>query len=216
MNKQTRIKICGITRKEDAIAALELGAHALGFVFVEKSPRYIQAQKAAEIIAQLLPFVTVVGLFMDHDENYVSQVMQQAPLNLLQFHGDESADFCQSFDLPYIKAIPMGAGVDPNDYATSHPESKAFLLDSHGGGKSGGSGETFDWSTIPKNFARPLILAGGLDTNNVKSAVTTIKPYAVDVSSGVEAAKGIKDAQKMAAFIEAVREGDRINADPLT
>jgi phosphoribosylanthranilate isomerase len=213
MTIQTRIKICGITRLEDALSALELGADALGFVFVQKSPRYIEPAKAAEIIAQCPPFASIVGLFMDHDADFVRQVMNVVPMSILQFHGDESADYCQSFTLPYIKAIPMGAGVEPVSYADAHPASKAFLLDSHGGGKSGGSGETFDWDAIPKNFARPLILAGGLDANNVKSAVTEINPYAVDISSGVEAAKGIKDAQKMASFIAAVKEGDGINAN---
>jgi len=214
MSKQTRIKICGITRIEDAETALALGADALGFVFVEKSPRYVSPAVAATIISQLPPFVTLVGLFMDHSAEAVRQVMRTVPLNLLQFHGDETADYCLDFALPYIKAIPMGAGVDPLAYAGQHPQARAFLLDSHGGGKIGGSGETFDWSFIPKKFPRPLILAGGLDANNVESAITTINPYAVDISSGVEAAKGIKDAQKMAAFITAVREGDRINAKP--
>ncbi|MDH5299954.1 MAG: phosphoribosylanthranilate isomerase [Gammaproteobacteria bacterium] len=214
MNHQTRIKICGITRLEDAQAALALGADALGLVFVKKSPRYIDPPQARAILEQLPPFVTVVGLFMDHTAADVAAILRSVPLNLLQFHGDEPAEFCENFELPYIKAIPMGAGVDPLAYAALHPAAKAFLLDSHGGGKSGGSGTTFDWAAIPRDFPRPLILAGGLDANNVESAITTIRPYAVDISSGVEAAKGIKDAGKMAAFIAAVRKGDRINANP--
>lgn len=204
----TRVKICGITRDEDAQAAVELGADALGFVFVASSPRLVSAEQAALLIEHLPPFVLSVGLFMDNDAAFVQQILDSVPLMLLQFHGDESPAFCASFGRPYIKAVPMGGGIDPVDYAGRYTGASGFLLDSHGLGQSGGSGETFDWSKVP-HLDKPIIVAGGLTPDNIKQAVVTLKPYAVDVSSGVEAAKGIKDRHKMAAFIQGVREGDR-------
>lgn len=206
---RTRIKICGFTQIEDVNDAVALGVDALGFVFVDSSPRCINIEQANAMIQHLPPFVQTVGLFMNQSEQEIREVLQEVPLNLLQFHGDETPEFCVQFKMPYIKAIPMGGGVNVLDYASQHAESVGFLLDSHALGESGGSGDVFDWEKIPKGFDRPLILAGGLNIDNVSKAVREVKPYAVDVSSGVEVAKGIKDQEKMAAFIRGVRDGDK-------
>jgi len=208
MNK-TRIKICGITRKEDIHSAAQLGVDALGFVFVSSSPRCINIDQAGMLIHELPPFIQSVGLFMNQSEQEIREVLQAIPLNLLQFHGEESPAFCQQFALPYIKAIPMGGEIDALHYAAQYSDSSGFLLDSHSLGESGGSGDKFDWDKIPQPFGRPLILAGGLNVANIKEAVKQVRPYAVDVSSGVEVSKGIKDPEKMAAFVRGVREGDR-------
>ena len=206
---RTRVKICGFTQIEDVSNAVTLGVDALGFVFVESSPRCVKIEQVKAMIQQLPPFVQTVGLFMDQSEQEIHEVLQEVPLNLLQFHGNEASEFCAQFKMPYIKAIPMGGGVNVLDYAAQHTESIGFLLDSHALGESGGSGDVFDWEKIPQGFDRPLILAGGLNIDNVSKAVRQVKPYAVDVSSGVEAAKGIKDQEKMAAFVRGVRDGDK-------
>lgn len=205
---RTRVKICGITRIEDALAACEAGADALGFVFWAGSKRALTAAAARDVIARLPPFVTTVGLFMDSSESHVWDVLGEVPLAMLQFHGDESADFCERFDKPYIKALPMGAGHSPQDYAAPHETALGFLLDSHAPGEAGGTGTTFDWTRVPDDFTRPIILAGGLTPANVREAVRTVRPWAVDVSSGVESAPGIKDIGKMQTFIEQVRLAD--------
>lgn len=209
---RTRIKICGLTREEDALNAVALGVDALGFVFVESSPRCVKIDQVKIIIQQLPPFVQTVGLFMNQSEQEIREVLREIPLNLLQFHGDEAPEFCVQFKMPYIKAIPMGGSADHQmdvlAYAAQHTESAGFLLDSHALGESGGSGDVFDWEKIPRGFNRPLILAGGLNLDNVCEAVRQVRPYAVDVSSGVEATKGIKDQNKMAAFVKGVRDGD--------
>ena len=205
---RTRIKICGFTRLEDVHDAVELGVDALGFVFVDSSPRCVKTNQVKVLVQHLPPFVQSVGLFMNQSEQEIREVLQEIPLNLLQFHGDETPEFCEQFKVPYIKAIPMGGGVNPLDYVKQHAESVGFLLDSHAVGESGGSGGVFDWDKIPKGFDRPLILAGGLNIDNVCEAVQQVKPYAVDVSSGVESAKGIKNKEKMAAFIKGVQEGE--------
>ncbi len=205
---RTRIKICGITRLEDALAAVELGVDALGFVFVPRSPRYIEADQVLAIVRQLPPFVTTVGLFMDQTDDEVAQVLAQVPLGLLQFHGRETAAQCRAFAMPYIKAVPMGGGVEPANYMAGFDDSLGFLFDSHALGEVGGSGHAFDWSRLPSGGDKPLILAGGLTPENVAEAVRVARPYAVDVSSGVEASKGIKDAAKMAAFVAGVRQGE--------
>ncbi|MDH3325539.1 MAG: phosphoribosylanthranilate isomerase [Gammaproteobacteria bacterium] len=205
---RTRIKICGITRLEDALKAIELGVDALGFVFVKSSPRYISAQDAKAIINQLPPFAQTVGLFMNQPCEEVQGIVRETALNLLQFHGDESVSFCKQFDTPYIKAIPMGGGVNPVEYAALYSTAVGFLLDSHQKGASGGSGDKFDWESIPAGFSKPLILAGGLTVDNVESAVKQVRPYAVDVSSGVEAEKGVKAADKMKKFVRGVNLGD--------
>ena len=206
--QRTRVKICGITRLEDALDAVALGADALGFVFVESSPRWVKVEQVKPIIEQLPPFVQTVGLFMNQTAEFVSTILQELPLNLLQFHGDEPPDKCRMHGIPYIKALPMGGGEHPGEYAGRYSDAIGFLLDSHKKGQSGGSGDKFDWSTVPKDLTRPLILAGGLTIDNVAAAVKQVRPYAVDVSSGVEAAKGIKDREKMAAFIRGVKQGD--------
>lgn len=201
---QTRVKICGITRLEDARAAAANGADAIGLVFTAVSPRRVDIEQARALCAALPPFVGRVGLFMDQDAEFIRSVLARVPLNWLQFHGSESAEFCGAFDRPYIKAIPMG-GTGTHDLA-QYPDAAALLLDSHAPGGAGGSGKPFDW----EGFAgpdRPWILAGGLTADNVCDACRRLKPHAVDVSSGVEAAPGIKDAKLMARFIEAVRHG---------
>ncbi len=188
---------------------MALGVDALGFVFVEASPRCVKTGQVSRMIDETPPFVQTVGLFMDPSAEEVHEVLQENPLNLLQFHGDETPAFCTQFDMPYIKAIPMGGGVASLTYAAQHTAAMGFLLDSHALGESGGSGDVFDWRQIPSGFRQPLILAGGLTVNNVCEAVRQVRPYAVDVSSGVEVAKGLKDPEKMAAFVKGVRDGDK-------
>ncbi len=208
-----RIKICGITRQQDARAAVALGVHALGLVFVEASARRVSLERAEAILAGLPPFVSSVALFQDPAPAEVEAVLARLPFDLLQFHGSEPAAFCEGFGRPYIKAVPMGGNVDLAAYAAEHPRARGFLLDSHAPGGSGGSGHRFDWRRVPRDFGRPLVLAGGLSPANVAQAVRRLRPYAVDVSSGVEAARGIKDPDKMAAFVRAVKQGSESHAD---
>lgn len=200
----TRIKICGITRPEDGLAAARLGAHAIGLVFYRGSSRYVELEAARDIIDALPPLVNVVALFLDPRRQEVERVLAALPVDLLQFHGAESAEFCAGFERRYIKALAMGDNGDAHAQAEAHVKAAGFLLDSHTPDRIGGSGETFDWSTIPADFSRPYLLAGGLSAANVAEAVRRYRPYGVDVSSGVEAAKGIKDPVKMAAFINEV------------
>ncbi|MBS3917223.1 MAG: phosphoribosylanthranilate isomerase [Sulfuritalea sp.] len=204
---RTRIKICGITRVEDARAAVELGADALGLVFYAASPRHVSIEQAWEIARMVPPFVTLVGLFVNESKLAVRRVMEAVPIQLLQFHGDEEESFCRSFHAPYIKAARVRPGLDLVKYAGSYPSAQGLLLDAFVDG-FGGGGRTFDWSLIPSGLPRPFILSGGLDAGNVAQAVRTVRPWAVDVSSGVEAAKGSKDAAKIAAFISGVRDGE--------
>jgi len=204
----TAVKICGITRPEDALAAARAGAHAIGLVFYAKSPRHVTPARAAEIIRVLPPFITTVGLFVDATVEEVRGVLAQVPVGLLQFHGDEPPAFCRQFRLPYIKAVRVRPGVDLLQYARDYHDAKALLLDAYVEGLYGGSGAAFDWSLIPRGLPLPVILSGGLTPENVVDAVRSVRPDAVDVSSGVESAKGIKDAQKIAAFIKGVRSGD--------
>ncbi|THF66859.1 phosphoribosylanthranilate isomerase [Pseudothauera nasutitermitis] len=204
---RTRIKICGLTRPEDVRAAVEAGADAIGFVFYPPSPRHVDVERAAELAALLPPFVTAVGLFVNADEAYVRQVLARVPLQLLQFHGDEDESECARYGRPWIKAARMRAGVDLVEFAASHPGARGILLDAFVDGYGGG-GKVFDWSLIPHGFARPLVLSGGLAPDNVAEAVRRVRPWAVDVSSGVEAAKGIKDARLITAFIAGVRNAD--------
>jgi len=201
----TRIKICGITRFEDALAACDAGADAIGLVFHPASPRAISAEAARTLVMGLPPLITVVGLFLDAQADVVRSVLERVPLGLLQFHGNESADYCERFPLRYIKAVAMGGEADPIAYAASHPAAAGFLLDSHGAGEQGGSGKAFDWDRIPKHFGRPLILAGGLGPGNVAEAVSQYHPYGVDVSSGLESAPGVKDVQRIKAFMREVQ-----------
>ncbi len=202
---RTRIKICGITRVDDARTAVDLGADAIGVVFYAPSPRNVGLEQARAIVAAIPPFVTVVGLFVDPTPDQVESVLRGCPINLLQFHGDEAPDFCASFDLPYIKAARVRADTDLVQYLSPHHAAQGWLLDAYHDQLYGGSGESFDWKLIPRDLARPVILSGGLTPDNVGAAVRQVRPWAVDVSSGVEAAKGVKDAAKIAAFVTGVK-----------
>jgi phosphoribosylanthranilate isomerase len=204
----TAVKICGITRVEDALVAARAGAHAIGLIFYSKSPRLVADAIAAEVVRTLPPFVTPVALFVDPDAAEVRRVIAGVRPQLLQFHGDETAEFCAGFGLPYIKAVRVRPGVDLLQYAQQYRAAKGLLLDAFVEGNHGGTGAAFDWALIPRDFPLPLILAGGLDPGNVGEAVRRVRPWAVDVSSGVEASKGIKDAAKVAAFIRGVRNAD--------
>jgi phosphoribosylanthranilate isomerase len=204
----TRIKICGITRLEDALAAARSGAGAIGLVFYKPSTRYVSIELAKQLADSLPPFVTAVGLFVNAEAVFVREVLANVPLDLLQFHGDESPEYCAQFNKPYLKAIRVKAGVDLLQCAARFHTAKGLLLDAHVEGIAGGTGATFDWALIPKQLPLPVILSGGLDTENVAAAIKQVQPYAVDVSSGVEASKGIKDAAKIAAFINEVNHID--------
>jgi phosphoribosylanthranilate isomerase len=213
MNTRTRVKICGLTREEDLDAAVNAGADAVGFVFYPPSPRYISIERAAAMCRRVPPFVAVTGLFVNAEEAFIRQHLDALPLNCLQFHGDEAASQCGAYGLPYIKAARVRAGVDLLNYAASFPDARGILLDAWVEGYGGG-GKPFDWDLIPQNLPLPLILSGGLDTQNVAEAIRRAQPWAVDVSSGVEATpgpKGIKDAARIAAFMKAVAGAN--NAD---
>ncbi|MDX2423686.1 MAG: phosphoribosylanthranilate isomerase [Amphritea sp.] len=201
---RTRVKICGITRLEDALNAVEAGADALGFVFYPPSPRYVEPAVAEAIIQQLPPFVTTVALFVNEADAQVKMIMDQTGIDLLQFHGDESPAFCQQFDQPYFKAVRMSADIDVTAESKRFASAKAILLDAYRAGVPGGTGEAFDWDRIPSDLELPLILAGGLDQSNVAKAICQVKPYAVDVSGGVEMAKGLKDCSKIISFMNEV------------
>jgi len=202
---RTRVKICGITRIEDAAAAVAAGADAIGMVFDPRSPRCVTLDEARAVAGAVPPFVALVGLFVDADTAHVRTALQGVRLNLLQFHGDETPEQCRSYDRPYIKAISMRAGVDLQEQARRYGDAGGLLLDSHVPDRAGGSGQTFDWSRVPSDLGRPIILAGGLTVENVRAAIRRVHPSAVDVSSGVEISPGIKDHGKISAFIDAVR-----------
>jgi phosphoribosylanthranilate isomerase len=204
----TAIKVCGVARVEDALAAAHHGAHAIGLVFYRPSPRYVAPALAREIIRTLPPFVTAVGLFVDATEAEVRETIALAPVGLLQFHGSESPVFCRQFRLPYIKAVRVNAGTDLLQYARDYHDAKALLLDAFVEGAHGGTGQSFDWGLIPRTLPVPVVLSGGLDARNVAGAIQQVRPWAVDVSSGVESAPGIKDAGKIAAFVSGVRNAD--------
>ncbi len=204
----TAVKICGITRVADAHAAARSGAHAIGLVFHAPSPRNVTLEQASSIAHALPPFVTAVGLFVDAPVERVRETIAAVPLHLLQFHGDETPEYCAAFRLPYIKAVRVTADVDLVQCALAHRGAKGLLLDAYVAGVHGGTGAVFDWRLIPANLPLPVILSGGLTPDNVAQAVRTVRPWAVDVSSGVEATKGIKDPAKIAAFIAGVRHAD--------
>ena len=204
---RTRIKICGITRTADARAAAEAGADAIGLVFYPPSPRYLSVERAVEIRDALPPFLQTVALFVNADAAQVAQVIGRVHPAMLQFHGDETPEFCGQFGLPFVKACRVKPGVNALDYLRPYARATAWLLDSFVP-EYGGVGESFDWSLAPKERTRPLILSGGLDRSNVARAIKAVHPWGVDVSSGVESAKGIKDAGKMAAFVAEVRNAD--------
>ena len=203
----TRVKICGITREQDLAAAVAAGADALGFVFYPPSPRFLARERAAELVRRIPPFVTSVGLFVDPEPEFVRATLATVSLDLLQFQGDESPDFCAQFGRPYLKVARMRPGLDLVEFARAFASARGLLLDAYVEGY-GGSGQVFDWSLVPRRLPLPVLLAGGLTTENVGGAICQLKPWAVDVSSGVESAKGIKDAAKIAAFIAAVKNAD--------
>jgi phosphoribosylanthranilate isomerase len=201
----TRVKICGITRVQDGLAAVRLGAHAIGLVFYDASPRAVANKQARMIVDALPPFVTAVGLFVNAEPDAVRKTLAEVPLQLLQFHGDETPAYCSAFGVPYLKAVRVKPGVDLLPYGHDFREARGLLLDAFVEGVRGGTGATFDWNLIPRDLALPIVLSGGLDAGNVEAAVRAVRPWAVDVSSGVEAAKGIKDAAKIEAFMNGVR-----------
>ena len=203
-----RSKICGITRIEDALAAVAAGADAIGLVFYAKSPRAVNVQQARAIIAALPPFVTTVGLFVNAGRCELGEILDAVPLDLLQFHGDESAADCEGYHRPYIKALRVKAGDDIAAACLAYPRASGILLDTYVEGVPGGTGEAFDWSLVPQGLNKPVILAGGLTPQNVATAIAQVRPYAVDVSGGVEQDKGIKDPAKIHAFMQAVRRSN--------
>ncbi|MDO9141899.1 MAG: phosphoribosylanthranilate isomerase [Methylobacter sp.] len=207
---RTRVKICGFTRVEDAVCAARLGVDAIGLVFYPPSPRHVDIGQAIKIVNALPAFVSIVALFVDEQASRIREVLAQVPIDCLQFHGDEPADACRLYGKRYMKAVRMQEGIDIPALAQHYHDASALLLDAYHPGEKGGTGNQFDWNRIPAHCALPLILAGGLDADNARQAVQTVRPYALDVSSGVEAEKGLKDALKMAAFIDEVNEGDRI------
>ncbi len=206
---RTRVKICGITRPQDALDAVREGADAIGLVFYPPSPRAVTTAQAAAIVEHLPPFVTVVGLFVNPSREEIARVLSGVPIDLLQFHGDERAEQCRGHGRPYLKAIRMREGVDLLEQRRNYPDAAGLLLDTYEQGKPGGTGRTFDWDRIPADLAADIVLAGGLDVENVEQAIRQVRPYAVDVSGGVELEKGIKDSAKIAAFMRGVERANR-------
>lgn len=205
---RTRVKICGITREQDAEAAVEAGADAIGLVFYEPSPRFVSIERAQAIVRDLPPFVTTVALFVNAERDTIAGVVDRVGVDLLQFHGQECPEYCASHGRPWIRAIRMKPDTDLRAAGDEFAAGRALLLDAWRPGVPGGTGETFDWDRIPVELAPRIILAGGLDASNVADAVRRVRPFAVDVSGGVEADKGIKDRQKIRAFIEEVRSAE--------
>ncbi|HEX8961360.1 MAG TPA: phosphoribosylanthranilate isomerase [Rhodocyclaceae bacterium] len=204
---RTRIKICGITREQDLQAAVAAGADALGFVFYPQSARHLDIERAAALVRRVPPFVTRVGLFVNPDPQVLADTLAAVPLDLVQYQGDETPEFCESFGRPYVKVARMRPGIDLVEFARSYPSARGLLLDAYVE-SYGGAGQMFDWSLVPKGLPLPVVVAGGLTAANVGSAIRQLRPWGVDVSSGVEAAKGIKDAEKINAFVAAVRDAD--------
>lgn len=207
---RTRIKICGLTQAEGVAAAVNAGADAIGFVFYPPSPRLLSIEQAADLAARVPPFVTKVGLFVNEDEGAVREILAAVTLDLLQFHGEEDEAYCRSFGRPYIKAARVKPGIDLLKFTRSYLSATGLLLDAYVDGY-GGAGETFDWSVIPSQLPLPVVLSGGLHAGNVGAAIRRLHPWAVDVSSGVESDKGIKDASKIAAFVAAVNKADGLS-----
>lgn len=205
---RTRIKFCGITSAQDALAAVDAGADALGFVFYASSPRAVTIGQVKEILHSIPPFVARVGLFLNPEAEAVRAVLDTLRLDILQFHGAESPDFCASFGTPYMKALGASPDADLEEQTRGYPHAAAFLFDSHRCGEAGGTGKTFDWNMLPTSLMRPLVLAGGLTPGNVAEAVRRVRPYAVDVSSGVESAPGRKDSELMKSFVAEVKRAD--------
>lgn len=205
---RTRVKICGITRKEDAALCVSEGVDAIGLVFYGPSPRAVTSEQAVEIVDSLSPFITTVGLFVDADKNEVNEVLAKVKLDYLQFHGSEGVAYCEQFDRPYIKAIRMAEDTNVEVLAREYKSASALLLDTYVADVPGGTGQSFNWERVPETCSKPIILAGGLSPVNVAEAITIAKPYAVDVSGGVEQSKGIKDAAKIEKFIHEVKNVD--------
>jgi phosphoribosylanthranilate isomerase len=203
-----RLKICGLTRREDLLCAVEAGADALGLVFYPPSPRFVELPTAVALAAAVPPFISIVGLFVNAEPAQVRATLAALPIHLLQFHGDEDEAYCRQFERPYIKAARVRPGMDLIQYAAGFPSAQAILLDAFVEGYGGG-GKVFDWALVPDALGKPLILSGGLDAENVAAAVRRLRPAAVDVSSGVEASKGIKDGAKIRAFAAALRATGR-------
>jgi phosphoribosylanthranilate isomerase len=201
-----RVKICGITSLDDAQAAVAAGADAIGLVFYSKSPRHVNVEQARAIALAVGPFVTVVGLFVNAAAEEINRILQQVPLHVLQFHGDEDLDYCEQFARPYMKALRMKPGLDVEAQIAAYPTASGILLDAYRPGVPGGTGETFDWARVPTASKSPLILAGGLEPGNVKQAIKATRPYAVDVSGGVELTPGKKDSEKVVAFVQNAKD----------
>ena len=205
---RTRIKICGITDAAHARLAAEEGADAIGLVFYRESPRFIDAERAAGIARTLPAFVSAVGLFVDESEAGIRRILERVPLDMLQFQGGESPEFCERFGRPWMRAVRMAAGTDLLEYAGRFSRAKALLLDAHVPGQPGGTGQTFDWSAVPRDLPLPIVLSGGLTSENVGRAIRGMRPWGVDVSSGVEKERGVKDPAKIVEFIRSVRRED--------
>jgi len=205
---RTRIKICGITDAAHARLAADEGADAIGLVFYRESPRFIDAERAAGIARTLPAFVSSVGLFVDESEAGIRRILERVPLDMLQFQGGESPEFCERFGRPWMRAVRMEAGTDLLEYAGRFSRAKALLLDAHVPGQPGGTGQTFDWSAVPRDLPLPIVLSGGLTSENVGRAIRGMRPWGVDVSSGVEKERGVKDPAKIVEFIRSVRRED--------
>lgn len=201
---RTRVKICGITRIEDALAAADAGADAIGFVFEERSPRFIEPQRARAIALALPPFLSIVGLFVDASAERIRQVLTAVPLDLLQFHGQEDPEQCRQYGRPYLKAVHMRDGLEPQRALRLYQDAAGLVFDAYSPEVAGGGGRRFDWRWLPQGVGRRLILAGGLTPENVAEAILEVRPFAVDVSSGVERSKGVKDATRIDAFMRSV------------
>lgn len=208
MKSRTRVKICGITQPEDAVSAAQLGADAIGLVFYAKSPRSVSIDQARSICDALPGFVTTVALFLNPDDEWVRQVVANVKIDLLQFHGTETVNFCESFAKPYIKALGVSGEDNVVERVESYASARSVLLDSHVHGAAGGTGETFAWLSIPEELRRNIILAGGLNPDNVAQAIQQVRPYAVDLSSGVESAPGIKDINLMTRLMQEIKRVD--------
>jgi phosphoribosylanthranilate isomerase len=209
MIKRTRVKICGITTVDMAQEAVKQGADAIGLVFYPPSPRCVTVEQAREIVASLPAFVTAVGLFVNEQADEIRHVISTTGISLLQFHGNECPDYCASFDFPFIKALRMSDDIDLFQQRSDYSRAQSLLLDTYRAGVPGGTGEAFDWDRIPDQLAGEIILAGGLDTDNITHAIQTVKPYAVDVSGGVESSKGVKSPEKIRQFMEGVKIADQ-------
>lgn len=206
---RTRIKFCGMTRVEDAMMAAALGVDAIGLVFTTRSRRCVALERARAIRDAMPPFVDVVALFMDDERAWIEEVLASVRPDFLQFHGQESAEACRAYGRPYLKAIAMGEGMRALDRLAAYPDAAGLLLDGHGLGEAGGGGQVFDWSKMPVGGKQPMILAGGLNPDNVAQAIATARPWAVDVASGIESAPGVKDPRAMRQFVASVRAADQ-------